>query len=223
MSAQEWNLTYEPEAVTREANGSGRRRLMTAASRLFLSTGLSEVTVAQILDHSGVKAPTLYHHFGGKEGLYVAWASQSLDVVEAEFRALSNSGAPLRPFLVEACQILLSGRSMDFLQVMRDRKWLSDPESLEQINDALNVAVFTPIATAIEASTSLKDARDAAQLFVHMVSARRPAYLRSDSREPVGAEEIVDLFMSGIMADGRHTALVDHHRDGLPEATAKFK
>ena len=51
---------------------------MTAAGKLFGTTGLSEVTVAQILDQSGVKAPTLYHHFGGKEGLYVAWACHEM-------------------------------------------------------------------------------------------------------------------------------------------------
>lgn len=196
---------------------------MTAAARLFQTTGLSEVTVAQILDHSGVKAPTLYHHFGGKEGLYVAWASQSLDVVEAEFRALASGAPTLRSFLVEACKILLSPRSMDFLQVMRDRKWLSNPDSLEQVNDSLQVAVFTPIAEAIEANTPIKNGRDAAQLFVHMVSARRPLYHRADSIEPVSDEEIVDVFMSGIMAETRVSAIVDEDRGRLPETAGKFK
>jgi AcrR family transcriptional regulator len=195
---------------------------MTAAARLFQTTGLSEVTVAQILDHSGVKAPTLYHHFGGKEGLYVAWASQSLDVVEAEFRALNSSAPTLRQFLLDACQILLSSRSMDFLQVMRDRKWLSDPESLEQINEALKNAAFAPIATAIEANTPSKDARDAAQLFVHMVCSRRPSYQRYDSKEAVSCDEIVDVFLSGILAEGRHQAVVDGDRARVPEATNRF-
>ena len=73
-----------------EINGSGRRRLMAAASRLLSKSGLSEVTVAQILDHSGVKAPTLYHHFGGKDGLYVTWVSNTLDVVDAEFTEVKD-------------------------------------------------------------------------------------------------------------------------------------
>jgi AcrR family transcriptional regulator len=193
---------------------------MTAAARLFQTMGLSEVTVAQILDHSGVKAPTLYHHFGGKEGLYVAWASQTLDVVEAEFRALTSTAPLLRCFLVEACNILLSPRSMDYLQVQRDRKWLSDPESLEQVNEALRIAVFRPISDAIEGSTPIKDARDHAQLFVHMVCIRRQAYMRSDSMEAVPAEEIVDVFLSGVLSETRQT-LVEESL--LPEAAGKFK
>lgn len=173
---------------------------MTAAGKLFGSTGLSEVTVAQILDHSGVKAPTLYHHFGGKEGLYVAWACQAFDGIEAEFKALAAKGLPLQDFLLESCRILLSQRSMDVLQVMRDRRWLADPDSLEQVNDALNEAVIRQIARAVQAGTDVKEPRDASQLFVHMVSTRRPQYRRSDTVEGIPPETIVGVYLRGIKA-----------------------
>lgn len=171
---------------------------MTAAERLFAKSGLSEVTVAQILEQSGVKAPTLYHHFGGKEGLYVTWACHTLDVVDAEFKALAASDPTLRDFLLGACRILLSNRALDVLQVMRDRRWLSDPDSLEQVDDALKVAVFQPIARAIEDATPIKDAFDSSQIFVHMVHVRRPNYRRSGAMETTSPEEIVDVFLSGI-------------------------
>ena len=173
---------------------------MDAAGKLFAMTGLSEVTVAQILDHSGVKAPTLYHHFGGKEGLYVAWVCHALDSIEAEFKALEAQNPHLEEFLIESCRILLSQRSMDFLQVMRDRRWLTDPDSNEQVNDALNVAVFRKIASAIQSSTSVKEPRDAAQLFVHMVTARRPAYRRSDAVDGIAPNAIVSVFLQGLKA-----------------------
>ena len=186
--------------VRNEVSGTGRRRLMTAAAKLFGSTGLSEVTVAQILDHSGVKAPTLYHHFGGKEGLYVAWACHAFDGMEADFKALSSKGLLLHDFLLESCRILLSQRSVDVLQVMRDRRWLADPESLEQVNDSLNEAVIRQIARAIQAGTSVSEPRDASQLFVHMVSTRRPQYRRSDTVEGIPPEAIVDVYLRGIHA-----------------------
>lgn len=196
---------------------------MTAAARLFQTTGLSEVTVAQILDHSGVKAPTLYHHFGGKEGLYVAWVCHTLDVIEAEFRALSATSPTLREFLIETSRILLSPRSMDYLQVMRDRKWLADPDSLEQVDDALKVAVFAPIAFAIESSTPTTNGRDAAQLFVHMVSLRRPFYLRADAREPMDAEAIVDVYLSGLHGSTRNPSQVNEGRAEYPEPIGRLK
>ena len=151
-------MADQPRTQVRDGvSGTGRRRLMTAASKLFGSTGLSEVTVAQILDHSGVKAPTLYHHFGGKEGLYVAWACQAFDAMQAEFKALSSKDLLLHDFLLESCRILLSQRSMDVLQVMRDRRWLADPDSVEQVNDSLNEAVFRQITRAIQAGTSVSE------------------------------------------------------------------
>ena len=171
---------------------------MEAATRLFSTTGLSEVTVAQILDHSGVKAPTLYHHFGGKEGLYVAWACHALDGIEAEFKAVESQNLVLEDFLIESCRILLSQQSMDFLQVMRDRRWLAVPDSAEQVNDAINVSVFRKIASAIQIGTDVKEPRDAAQLFVHMVSMRRPQYRRSDAFEGIATDEIVKVFLQGI-------------------------
>ena len=184
-------------------SGSGRRRLMTAAGKLFATSGLSEVTVAQILDHSGVKAPTLYHHFGGKEGLYVAWVCSTLDVAEAEFRALAASQPTLRGFLIEAARILQSPRSMDVLQALRDRKWLSDPDSVEVVNDSIRAAIVRPVARAIENGAPVSSPEDASQIFVHMVSVRRPCYHRPDAKEAVAAEEIVDAFLSGILAGTR--------------------
>jgi AcrR family transcriptional regulator len=186
---------------------------MAAASRLFSKSGLSEVTVAQILDHSGVKAPTLYHHFGGKEGLYVTWVSNTLDVVDAEFKALAAASPSLRGFLLEAGRILLSQRSMDVLQVLRDRKWLADPDSVEQVDDALKAAVFQPIARAIENGTPVKDGADASQIFVHMMSARRPGYKRPDMKEAPSTEDIVDLFLSGVQSSTRTAAPLGLERE----------
>ena len=206
-----------------EVSGSGRRRLMAAASRLFSRSGLSEVTVAQILDQSGVKAPTLYHHFGGKEGLYVNWVSHTLDVVDAEFKALASSAPTLRSFLVEASRILLSQRSMDVLQVLRDRRWLADPDSVEQVDDALKAAVFSPIARAIEASTPVKDGADVAQLFVHLVTARRPNYKRFDAVEAPATDEIVDLFLSGVQTLSREASSPTAARERVPELIVEVK
>ena len=187
---------------------------MTAAGKLFGTTGLSEVTVAQILDHSGVKAPTLYHHFGGKEGLYVAWACQAFDSIEAEFKALSAKGLPLHDFLLESCRILLSQRSMDVLQVMRDRRWLADPDSVEQVNDSLNEAVIRQIARAVQAGTDVTEPRDASQIFVHMVSTRRPQYRRSDTVEGIPPETIVDVYLRGIQAMAPASAMPRERSEG---------
>jgi hypothetical protein len=112
---------------------------------------------------------------------------------------------------------------MDIMQVMRDRRWLADPDSVEQIDDALRVAVFQPIARAIEGATPIKDAGDASQLFVHMVGVRRPGYGRAGSIDPVSAEEIVDLFLSGVHGGTRAAVQTAFERAREPGAPIEVK
>src|SRR6185369_14684202 len=47
-------------------------RLLEEALRLFALRGVDAVGVQEIVDASGVTKPTLYHHFGSKDGLVKA-------------------------------------------------------------------------------------------------------------------------------------------------------
>lgn len=49
-----------------------RDRLVEAARRLFWTQGYRGTSVADILDEAGVNSGSLYHFFGGKEGLLLA-------------------------------------------------------------------------------------------------------------------------------------------------------
>ena len=46
-----------------------RDRLLLAAAELLDAADGSEVSTRAICDRAGVQAPTLYHHFGSKQGL----------------------------------------------------------------------------------------------------------------------------------------------------------
>jgi AcrR family transcriptional regulator len=48
---------------------SGRDRLLTAAAELLTADPTQEPSTRELYDAAGVAAPTLYHHFGTKEGL----------------------------------------------------------------------------------------------------------------------------------------------------------
>lgn len=49
-----------------------RDTLLSAAREVFLANGYAEATVADIVERSGVSVGSLYHHFGGKPGLFLA-------------------------------------------------------------------------------------------------------------------------------------------------------
>lgn len=59
-------------AARATARPPGREKLLRAAAALFAESGYDGVTTRQILERAGVEAPSLYHHFGSKLGLYRA-------------------------------------------------------------------------------------------------------------------------------------------------------
>ncbi|GGQ44042.1 AcrR family transcriptional regulator [Actinomadura coerulea] len=49
-----------------------RQALLTAALRVFADRGYADAGIAEIVERSGISVGSLYHHYGGKAGLYVA-------------------------------------------------------------------------------------------------------------------------------------------------------
>jgi AcrR family transcriptional regulator len=52
---------------------STRSRILAVAGELFYSEGIRSVGVEMICKQAGIKKPTLYHHFGSKDGLIAAY------------------------------------------------------------------------------------------------------------------------------------------------------
>lgn len=78
----------------RRAEPDGRTRLLAAARREFGMRGFAATTLDHLLDGAGVNPPTLYHHFGGKFGLFVEAAKLAYSEVLAAFRSATSDPAP---------------------------------------------------------------------------------------------------------------------------------
>ena len=82
--------------TARGASGStaarppGRASLLEAAAALFAELGYDAVTTRQILERAGVEAPSLYHHFGSKLGLYRAVLSGTSEPFVERFARLGR-------------------------------------------------------------------------------------------------------------------------------------
>jgi len=71
-----------------DATGSSTRdRLLLAAAQLLDEAGGDDVSTRAICDRAGVSAPTLYHHFGNKQGLVDA-------VLDHGFTRYTAAGTP---------------------------------------------------------------------------------------------------------------------------------
>jgi AcrR family transcriptional regulator len=84
-------MSTRPSESTRRA--SGQQRLFEAAVRLFAAKGYAATTVRDIVGEAQVTAPVLYHHFGSKEGLFLAIVREGRDrLAEARQKALDDGG-----------------------------------------------------------------------------------------------------------------------------------
>lgn len=88
------SLTKQPVATHDPAQGYGR--LFRAAMRLFGAKGYAGTSVRDITQAAGVTAPTLYYHFGNKDGLFLALVQSTrarIAAVEQEALAAGESAA----------------------------------------------------------------------------------------------------------------------------------
>jgi AcrR family transcriptional regulator len=84
-------------AVTDSAREtSARDRLLLAAAQLMDAAQGAEVSTRAICERAGVQAPTLYHHFGSKQGLQDAVITHGFKHFLAQ-RAASADGATTDP------------------------------------------------------------------------------------------------------------------------------
>ncbi|MEO5780653.1 MULTISPECIES: TetR/AcrR family transcriptional regulator [Arthrobacter] len=79
------------------ANGElpAKTRLLQAAAGLLAASAGGPISTRQITQAAGVTAPTLYHHFGDKEGLFDAVIAEGFRAYVAGERDFAPSGRPM--------------------------------------------------------------------------------------------------------------------------------
>lgn len=158
----------------------GRTRLLDAAARAFNVGGYDQVGVAQILQGAGVQAPTLYHHFGDKEGLYLEWACAGLAQIEDKLAPLAAGVTATAEALRAFAVTLTTDLPFDLRQLLRDAERLQKPESRERVTAAYLQAIYNPLYTILVRAIGKRDVRN----------------------EPVGL--LAEAFIAGSLALGRH-------------------
>lgn len=71
-----------------------RQALLTAALSVFADRGYGDAGIAEIVERSGISVGSLYHHYGGKSGLYLAlWEALSAEQESSATRTVSAARA----------------------------------------------------------------------------------------------------------------------------------
>lgn len=128
-----------PPTTTREA-------LLAAALATFTDHGYGNASVAEIVERSGASVGSLYHHFGGKSGLYLTlWedfhASQEARAARAVAQAREEVGGDAMSLFVRGARAYLYGcwdqrhvarlllandgpQGFDLIRRQRSREWV---------------------------------------------------------------------------------------------------
>lgn len=71
-----------------------RQALLQAAQEVFTDRGYGNAGIAEIVERSGISVGSLYHHYGGKAGLYMAlWEHYNRAQEEGATRAVAEARA----------------------------------------------------------------------------------------------------------------------------------
>ncbi len=160
-------------------------RLLEAAGRLFAKGSYEEVSVAEILEESGLKAPSLYHHFRDKEGLYVAWACWVLEGLKEPVEAANDLQALVK--------ILCAPHNPDMLQIIRDVRLLTRSHSRDAILSRLETDLLAPTSGILKQAGYGRANKAGALSFIHAASAAHPLYQKT-TKIVVAPDDIASLF-----------------------------
>lgn len=144
---------------------------MAAAHELFAQRPYVEVGVAEILHAAKVQAPTLYHHFSDKEGLYVQWAEEAFAKLSLSLRTASEATHHPFDILASFCSTLTQFEGVHLLRTLDCASRLHRSESRERIERAYLQAVFEPLCVI------LLNAEDAGALSVRELNRTASAFL----------------------------------------------
>ncbi|MCU1495083.1 MAG: TetR-family transcriptional regulator [Acidimicrobiaceae bacterium] len=72
--------TATAEVIAPQSAGSPRQRLLEVADALFYGEGVHVVGIDRILKEAGAAKASLYHHFGGKDGLVRAYLEEHFEL-----------------------------------------------------------------------------------------------------------------------------------------------
>jgi AcrR family transcriptional regulator len=187
-----------------------REQVLRHARRLFMQRGYAGVSVGEVAAAVGVTKPTLYYHFGDKEGLYAEVLRDLMREVGGYVRAVVEADRPLRERFVELAYgyFLYADATMEPL--LRDTSELIGPERAAQVWEAYEREMFAPmrrlVAEAMERGELRPgDADTFVRAFLGMLdglTAPGGHAERTEAEHRRVAEALVAIFLDGVRARG---------------------
>lgn len=101
MSGMNQTTSGKTPRATRTQSSSGGQRILDAAEELFSRLGYNAVSVQQIATRAGVSKANVFHHFAGKQELYLAVLERACERTCAVLHELQQDACAHVPALRE--------------------------------------------------------------------------------------------------------------------------
>jgi len=123
-----------------------RTLILTAARRLFMQRGFADVAVGEVARAAGVTKPTLYYHFGDKEGLYADVLCEMMREVGGYIRSVTEADAPARQRLEDLAAGYFQYADATMEPVLRDATELLGESHGRRVRETYEREMLAPIA-----------------------------------------------------------------------------
>jgi AcrR family transcriptional regulator len=190
-----------------EGQPGARQRLLCEGLRLFLRHGFASVSTRQICVAAGVTQPSLYHHFGNKEGLYLAAIEQWFGDLNVAMTSAITQGKTFRERLHNLAIFFWSGQAGEYQAVQHDVMQHLPRQSLNALHATIHAAMIDPLIALMRQGMAAGDLPAYAnpyalmELYWAMVDGFTGLYHRGDPLPtPEQNTVAIDLFIAGVQA-----------------------
>ena len=123
-----------------------RTLILRAARSLFMQRGYADVPVGEVASAAGVTKPTLYYHFGDKEGLYVDVLCDLMREVGGYIRSVTEADATARRRLEDLAAGYFQYADATMEPMLRDATELLGESHGRRVHEAYAREMLAPIA-----------------------------------------------------------------------------
>lgn len=183
-----------------------RDRLLHEAERLFITDGFAAVSTRQICAAAGVTQPTMYHHFGNKEALFLAVVQNWLAALYHGIDAAIAHGTTIAEQLHGIALLFWTSAVSEYQAMQRDAMLHMPLEHRRLVAQTVSDTLITPIIRLMQSGITSGELPPQAdpvvltQFFWALVDGINGLYRRGDALpRPEDNRSAIAFFLAGAM------------------------
>lgn len=126
-----------------------RQQILREARVLFMELGYRAVSTRMVAAACALTQPALYHHFSGKQDLYVAVLMEELTRLGEGLTEIVHLEGPGRERLARAASFLTERTDVDHALMAHDIRWELSPERRAYVGAAFMQSLVQPMAAIL--------------------------------------------------------------------------